>query len=26
MVMTIGDFAINWDEGIIWLGTGESNI
>ena len=25
MVMTIGDFAVNWQENIIWLGTGESN-
>jgi Sortilin, neurotensin receptor 3, len=23
--MTIGDVAVNWNEGIIWLGTGENN-
>ncbi|MFB6307554.1 MAG: glycosyl hydrolase, partial [Flavobacteriales bacterium] len=24
-VMTIGDIAVNWDKGIIWVGTGENN-
>lgn len=24
-VMTIGDIAVNWEEGIIWVGTGENN-
>lgn len=23
--MTIGDIAVNWDAGIIWVGTGENN-
>lgn len=24
-VMTIGDIAVNWEENIIWVGTGENN-
>ena len=24
-IMTIGDIAVNWDDNIIWLGSGESN-
>ena len=24
-VMTIGDIAVNWEQNIIWLGTGENN-
>ena len=25
IVMTIGDIAVNWEEDIIWIGTGENN-
>lgn len=25
LVMTIGDIAVNWQDGIIWIGTGEVN-
>lgn len=25
MVMSIGDIAVNWNSGVIWVGTGENN-